>query len=43
MSSLFGSKGALISCLNWNVSDSTSNVTLVMVEILSQWRGLIAL
>ena len=43
MSSLFGNKGALISCLSWNVSDSTSSVTPVMVEILSQWRCFIAL
>lgn len=43
MSSLFGNKGALISCLSWKVSDSTSNVTAVMVEILSQWRCFMAL
>ena len=43
MSSLFGNKGALISCLSWNVSDSTSSVTPVMVEILSQWRCFMAL
>ena len=43
ISSLFGNKGALISCLSWKVSDSTSNVTEVMVEILSQWRCFMAL
>lgn len=43
MSSLFGNSGALINCLNWNVSDSTSSVTEVMEEILSQCRCFMAL
>ena len=43
MSSLLGRRGALMSWRSWNVSDSTSSVTAVMLEMRSQWRAFIAL